>query len=52
MVAMARSAGCPAIFVSEKSLQIVARAVLAGLIKKRFLLSGPAGQPMLALLNS
>jgi hypothetical protein len=48
---MARSAGCRAISVREKSLQIVARAVLAGLIKKLFLLSGLAERPLLGLLN-
>jgi hypothetical protein len=41
----------PAIFVSEKSPQIVARTVLAGLIKKLFSLSAAAGQPLLGLLN-
>jgi hypothetical protein len=51
MVAMARSAGCAAISRKEKPPQIVARAVLAGLIKKLFLLSGPAEQPLLGLLN-
>jgi hypothetical protein len=51
MVAMARSAGCPAISREGKSPKIVARAVLAGLIKKLFLLSGLAGQPLLGLLN-
>jgi hypothetical protein len=38
-------------FRLRKSPQIVARAVLAGLIKKLFLLSGLAGQPLLGLLN-
>jgi hypothetical protein len=51
MVAMARSAACPAIFCEGKIAQIVARAVLAGLIKKRFSLSGSAKQPMLGLPN-
>jgi hypothetical protein len=51
MVAMARSAGCPAILAQENRRKSVATAVLAGLIKKRFLLSGPARQPMLGLLN-
>ena len=36
----------------RKSPQIVANAVLAGLIKKLFLLSGAAGGPLLGLLNS
>jgi hypothetical protein len=35
----------------RKSPQIVAKAVLAGLIKKLFLLSGLAGRPLLGLLN-
>jgi hypothetical protein len=51
MVAMARSAVCPAISVCENRLKSFARAVLAGLIKKLFLLSGLAGQPLLGLLN-
>jgi hypothetical protein len=51
MVAMARSAGCLAISVCENRPKIVARAVLAGLIKKLFLLSGPAERPLLGLLN-
>jgi len=51
MVAMARSAVCPAIFAQENRPKIIARAVLAGLIKKLFLLSAPAGQPLLGLLN-
>jgi hypothetical protein len=38
-------------FRSRKSSKISAKAVLAGLIKKLFLLSGPAGQPLLSLLN-
>jgi hypothetical protein len=41
----------PGDFRSRKSLKIIAKAVLAGLIKKPFLLSGPAGQPLLGLLN-
>jgi hypothetical protein len=41
----------PGDFRLGKSPQIVARAVLAGLIKKLFLLAGPAGQPLLGLLN-
>jgi hypothetical protein len=52
MVAMARSAVCAAISFAGKSPQIVAKAVLAGLIKKLFLLSGLAEQPLLGLLNS
>jgi hypothetical protein len=51
MVAMARSAVCRAISLRRKSPKIVAKAVLAGLIKKLFLLSGLAGQPLLGLLN-
>jgi hypothetical protein len=39
-------------FTFRKSPKIVARAVLAGLIKKLFSLFGPAGQPLLGLLNS
>jgi hypothetical protein len=50
MVAMARSAVCPAISF-KKTPQIVARAVLAGLIKKLFSLSGPAARPLLGLPN-
>jgi hypothetical protein len=38
-------------FRLRKSPQIVARAVLAGLIKKLFLLSVLAGRPLLGLLN-
>jgi hypothetical protein len=38
-------------FLRRKSPQIVAKAVLAGLIKKLFLLSGLAEQPLLGLLN-
>jgi hypothetical protein len=41
----------PGDFRMRKSPQIVARAVLAGLIKKLFLLSGLAEQPLLGLLN-
>jgi hypothetical protein len=41
----------PGDFRLRKSPQIVARAVLAGLIKKLFLLSGLVGQPLLGLLN-
>jgi hypothetical protein len=41
----------PGDFRMRKSPKIVARAVLAGLIKKLFLLSGPAKQPLLGLLN-
>ena len=41
----------PRDFLRGKSPKIVARAVLAGLIKKLFLLSGPAERPLLALLN-
>jgi hypothetical protein len=41
----------PGDFRLRKSPQIVAKAVLAGLIKKLFLLSGLAGQPLLGLLN-
>jgi hypothetical protein len=41
----------PGDFRMRKSPQIVARAVLAGLIKKLFLLSGPAEWPSLGLLN-
>jgi hypothetical protein len=41
----------PGDFRLRKSPQIVAKAVLAGLIKKLFLLSGPAEQPLLGLLN-
>jgi hypothetical protein len=51
MLAMARSAGLPRDFPDAKIAQIVATAVLAGLIKKLFLLSGPAKQPLLGLLN-
>jgi hypothetical protein len=51
MIAMARSARLPGDFRLRKPPKIVARAVLAGLIKKRFLLSGPGGQPLLGLLN-
>jgi hypothetical protein len=42
----------PGDFHIRKSPKVVARAVLAGLIKKLFLLSGPAAQPLLGLLNS
>jgi hypothetical protein len=41
----------PGDFRTRKSPKIVARAVLAGLIKKLFLLSGPAERPLLGLLN-
>jgi hypothetical protein len=41
----------PGDFRVRKIAQIVARAVLAGFIKKRFSLSGPAKRPMLGLLN-
>jgi hypothetical protein len=41
----------PGDFRLRKSPQIVAKAVLAGLIKKLFLLSGLVGQPLLGLLN-
>jgi hypothetical protein len=51
MLAMARSAGCLAISCRENRPKIVAKAVLAGLIKKLFLLAGPAGQPLLGLPN-
>jgi hypothetical protein len=51
MVAIGAFCRLPGDFREENSPQIVARAVLAGLIKKRFLLSGLAGQPMLGLLN-
>jgi hypothetical protein len=51
MVAMARSAGCRTIPRKEKSPQIVATAVLGGLIKKRFLLSAAAHHSLSALPN-
>jgi hypothetical protein len=49
---MARSAVClPSVSCAGKSPQKSLKAVLAGLIKKLFLLSGPAEQPLLGLLN-
>jgi hypothetical protein len=51
ILAMARSAVCPAFSVKENRPKIIAKAVLAGLIKKLFSLSGLAEQPWLGLLN-
>jgi hypothetical protein len=45
------SAVCSAILRRKIAPKLVARAVLAGLIKKLFLLSGLAEQPLLGLLN-
>jgi hypothetical protein len=51
MVAMAILPYARRFSCEENRAQLVARAVLAGLIKKRFSLSGRAEQPPLGLLN-